>query len=153
MWRKNGMKLTGWYGIWRGREVELSWEGVHDGNFSLIHHGNVSPEPGWEKDDSYFSFGYPQSRYLLDVPENEVSDVQAIEVRGTVGRVRVRVVGENEKGELAIESDVHTPPNYRDDLAQKYGLEYYDDRRAFAFGWVPAEDVHDITTERREITP
>lgn len=57
------------------------------------------------------------------------------------------------EGRLAVEAGYDNPPNLRDVLADKYGFKYYDDRRSFAFGWVPAEDVRDITTACREITP
>lgn len=87
-------------------------------------------------------------RYFLDVPETEVSDIHGIYAYGFMDRVKVHIRSEDDRGRLSIESDVDAAPNFRDKLAKKYGLEYYEP--AFAYGWVPATDVHDIVHERRE---
>lgn len=152
MWNKEGKKLTGWYGTWSGREVEISAKGTSRGKLSLIHNGETSPGPEWEKVDHPYRFGYPPARYWLDVDEIEVSNIHSIEVCGVISGVKVWIIAEDDNGKLAIESDMSAAPNLRNDLAREYSLEYYDPR-SFVFGWVPAEEVRGITTERREIKP
>lgn len=152
MWRKDGTKLTGYYCTWNGREVELSGQGVDDGKLRLIQDGGDSPGPEWRKLVFPNRFARTPVHYSLKVPVLDVSNMHKVEVTGVMERVKVRIVAEDETGRLAIETDGHTHPSCRDDLAQKYDLEFYDDRRAWAFGWVPAEDVHDVTVERRDIT-
>ena len=153
MWRKNGSKLSGYYGVWRGNDVELSSSGTTDNRWILVQDGGDSPGPDWRRLVFPNRFARTPIRYSLKVPADEVSEVCEIEVTGVVGEVKVRIVAEDEAGRLAIETDSETHPYFRDSLARKYDLEYYDDRRSFAFGWIPAEDVLDITIERREIVP
>lgn len=148
MWSGNGSPLTGTYGVWRERKVELAWQRPIDGKVRLVQQGGESPgsewtcvaQPGW--------FARAPVRYFLDVPAAEVSDIHGIDAYGYIDHVKVHIRSEDHLGRLAIESDVEAAPNFRDELAQKYGLEYYE--LAFVYGWVPAADVHDIVHARRE---
>lgn len=153
MWRSNGMKLTGFYGNWHGEEFELSSPDSESGMLNLVQEGGMSPGSEWIEIHRPNLFAKPGIRFSRDVPAVEVSDISGVEVFGLIDGVKVCLLAEGEDGKLAIESDTNAPSYLRDQLARKYGLEYYDDRRSFAFGWVPAEDVQEITTERREIEP
>lgn len=152
MWRLDGTKLTGFYGTWNGREIELSSPMAELGKLRLVQEGGVSPGPEWKEIHRPNLFAKPDMRYSRYVDQLEVSHVHALEVYGSIDSVNIRLLAESEDGKLAVETDGRAPLHLQDTLARKYDLEYYDDRRTFAFGWVPAEDVHDITVERRDIT-
>jgi hypothetical protein len=148
VWRKNGSKLSGSYGIWRERVIELAWQRPIEGKVRLVQQGGESPGPEWTCVSQPGWFAKAPVRYFLDVPETEVSDIHGIDAYGFMDHVKVHIRSEDDRGRLAIESDVDAAPNFRGKLAQKYGLEYYE--VAFIYGWVPAVDVHDIVHERRE---
>jgi hypothetical protein len=78
MWRCDGRKLTGSYGTWRGREVELRLSVPEDGIFRVIQDGGERPSPEWKRLDLPNRFARGQVRFYLHVPASEVSDVHTI---------------------------------------------------------------------------
>lgn len=150
MWSRDGYAFTGTYGIWRGREVELAWQDPVDAKRRLVQEGGDPPGQDWTTEMQPGWFAKAPVRYFLDVPEADVYDVHGIDTYGFIDHVKVHIRSEDNQGRLAIESDVDAAPNFRDRLARKYALEYYE--LAFVYGWVPAGDVHGIVRERREFT-
>jgi hypothetical protein len=49
MWMSDGRKLTGDYGTWRGREVELGARTPCGGEHELIQDGGERPGPEWDE--------------------------------------------------------------------------------------------------------
>lgn len=80
MWRRNGTKLSGYYGTWNGCEIELSSSGVTDGKRKLVQDGGDKPGSEWKTRVTPNRFARTPVRHWLDVDESEVADVHMVEV-------------------------------------------------------------------------
>jgi hypothetical protein len=96
-------------------------------------------------------------RYHFRVPEVEVAGVHEILTKGYVPlhdetghdiQVRVRVIGQDDQGRLAVETEPQESRHHWDALIRDYGFEEYD--RSWVFGWVPQNALTDIKVERIE---
>jgi hypothetical protein len=148
MWRGDGTKLTGSYGTWKGREVELRVGVPEDGMFTVIQDGGERPSAEWERLDLPNRFARGPVRFYLHVPADEVSDVHRIRATATWDYEPLNVVAEDGNGNLAVETLGQWSRDRMGTLVRNYGFEWYDN--AFVFGWIPASDASDLTLERRD---
>ena len=152
MWKKDGTKLTGYYGTWRGQEVELwslrPYEGtltiVKDGEQSLIVEGGVEVvfNP---------SVGTPFA-YSLEVPADEVTNRHKVRVKGRLGPGRnLMIMAEDADGNLSVESIDHMAATYKRQLINNHGFEPFSKNEPLEHvsvaGWIPADRVSDISVE------
>jgi hypothetical protein len=150
-------KLTGYYGTWRNRELELRSPGSFEGEYTLIQDGGDQPGPEWKRDFFPNRFARTPVRYRFRVPEAEVSSVHEILTTGYVPlhdqtghdiQVCVRVIAQDDHGRVAVETEPREPRHHWDALIRDYGFEEYD--RTWVFGWVPQHALTDIRVERTE---
>ena len=147
MWLRDGRELTGAYGIWKGREIELMRHVPNkDKTLTIIQDGGERPSPEWERLDLPNRFARGPVRFFLRVPADEVSDVHRIHATAKWDNEPLNVVAEDENGNLAVETLGQWPHSMMGTLVHEYGFEWYDS--AFVFGWIPAADVSDLTIER-----
>jgi hypothetical protein len=157
MWMRDGTKLTGYYGTWRNRELELRSSVAFRGEYTLIQDGGGQPGPEWKRDTFPSRFARTPVRYRFRVPEVEVSGLHEILTTGYVplhdeiGRdiqACVRVIAQDDQGRLAVETEPQEPRHHWDALIRDYGFEEYD--RSWVFGWVPQHALTDIRVKRIE---
>jgi hypothetical protein len=157
MWMHDGTKLTGYYGTWRNREVELRSPGSFEGEYTLVQDGGDQPGSEWKRYTFPNRFARTPVRYFLDVREAEVADVHEIITRAYVPlhnstghdiQVCVRVIAQDDRGRFAVETEPREPRHHWDALIRDYGFEEYD--RTWVFGWVPQNALTDIKVERIE---
>lgn len=151
MWLRDGRKLTGYYGTWKGREVELRDSVPEDGIFRVIQDGGEQPSPEWKRLDLPNRFARGPVRFYLHVPADEVSDVHEIHATAKWDHQLLNVVAEDEHGNLAVETIYPAARETMGSLVHRYGFEWYEN--AFVFGWIPASDVSELTIERIERKP
>lgn len=147
MWLRDGRELTGAYGTWKGREIELMRHVPNkDRTLTIIQDGGEQPSPEWERLDLPNRFARGPVRFFLRVPADEVSDVHRTHATAKWDYEPLNVVAEDENGNWAVETLGQWPHNMMGTLVRQYGFEWYDN--AFVFGWIPAADVSDLTIER-----
>ena len=147
MWLADGRELTGTYGVWKGRAVELMRDVPNkDGTLTIIQDGGERPSPEWERLDLPNRFSRGPVRFFRRVPAGEVSDVHRINATAKWDYQPLNVVAEDGHGKLAVETIYPASRETMGCLVDKYGFEWYEN--AFVFGWIPAADVSDLTIER-----
>jgi hypothetical protein len=156
MWMSDGRKLTGDYGTWRGREVELGARTPCGGEHELIQDGGERPGPEWDEVVYPNRFARTPYHYYRRVPETEVSQTHGIVTTGELAftddrgydyTTQVRIIAQDEAGRLAVETAKPGPAVYWGPLRRVFGFEEYD--RSWMFGWVPGDRVTDLRIERR----
>ena len=146
MWKQDGIKLTGNYGTWRGREVELWSLKPYEGMLTIVDNGKESPGPEWTT-----NAGSPYA-HTLSVPADEVTNRHRVRVVGSLGPGRNLVVSaEDHDGNLAVESVDPMEPLYKRLLINNHGFEPFSKNEPLEHvsvaGWIPADRVRDITVE------
>ncbi|NMR32473.1 hypothetical protein [Crystallibacter degradans] len=158
MWMTDGRKLSGSYGTWRGREVELRERKPRDGKYCLVQEGGERPGPEWREMFFPASVGSTSYRYYHDVPETEVSDVHSIEATGyvmmtSIGgfdvQAPVQIVAQDESGRLFVEC-YWDNRDYWSDLKREFDFE--ENERAWVYGWIPGHRSTDIQISRNDHT-
>lgn len=152
MWKKDGTKLTGNYGTWRGQEIELWSLRPYEGMLTIVTNGGKSliDEDGNEilLDRSV---GTPFA-YTLEVPVNEVTNLLKVRVRGRLGPDRnLKIMAEDEDGNLAVESIDPMDSMYKRLLINNHGFTPFSENEPLEHvsvsGWLPAERIRDISIE------
>jgi len=152
MWKKDGTKLTGNYGTWRGQEIELWSLRPYEGMLTIVTNWRKSliDEDGNEilLDRSV---GTPFA-YTLEVPANEVTNLLKVRVRGRLGPDRsLKIMAEDEDGNLAVESIDPMDSMYKRLLINNHGFTPFSENEPLEHvsvsGWLPAERIRDISIE------
>ena len=151
MWMRDGTKLSGKYGTWRGREYELRSTSPIRGLIYLVQEGGETPGPEWTNHEQPNDFPRPSIAYTLGVPPDEVTNIHAVQAAGELGPGReVEIVGEDSDGNLAVVADRGFWAEEKWDLVEDQGFHTFHNEpveRSGVFGWLPAEAVNDIASE------
>ncbi|GAA1358414.1 hypothetical protein GCM10009636_31210 [Arthrobacter koreensis] len=152
MWRKDGTKLTGNYGTWKGREFELWSLKPYEGYLTLVQNGGDSPGPEWHTATFPNRFAKTPLTHSLDVPADEVTNRHSVEVTGNMGPGRNFVlIAEDDEGNLAVESIDPMAAQYKRQLINNHNFKPFSENEplehVFVGGWLPADRVRDIRVE------
>lgn len=142
MWMKNGSMLTGHYGKWKGKQVELRSCTPEDGFITMIHDGTQSPGDEWNRLSFPGRFARGPVRYYLEVPESEVKAKVIVDVVASMNRTKARVIAED-GSKLAVE--VRDAPAWMKELRDQHGLEMHSE--GYVYGWLPSLEVVSIVTQ------
>lgn len=152
MWRRDGTKLTGEYGIWKGEEYELWSVHPNGGTYVLVVDGGDSPGPEWHTQVLPNRFARTPFSHRRRVAAEEVTDVHSVRVLGELrpGRV-VEIIAEDDNGRLAVVADNGFSAEEKTDLVEERAFQPFLKTepvgRQGVFGWLPAEMVDNITSE------
>lgn len=152
MWTADGTKLSGDYGMWKGREYELRSTSPIRGLIYLVQEGGERPGPEWKTHEQPNEFPRPSIAYTLGVPPDEVTDVHAVRASGELrpGHV-VKVLAEDAHGNLAVVAGTGFSAEAKMDLLKEHGFHPFakDEPvvRQPVFGWLPADMVLNVRSE------
>lgn len=151
MWTCDGIKLSGDYGTWNGREYELRSSSPIRGLIYLVQEGGDSPGPEWTAHEQPNRFPRPAVAYTLGVPPDEVTNIHAIRATGEFkpGR-RVKILAEDAEGKVAVVAGDDFATEEKWDLIEDHGFHTFHNEpveRSGVFGWLPTAKVNNITSE------
>ena len=152
MWKQDGTKLTGNYGTWRGREVELWSLKPYEGMLTIVNDGekSLSLEGGAEILPDR-SAGTPFA-HTLEVPANEVTNRHSVRVMGSLGPGRnLMIMAEDVDGNLSVESIDPMETMYKRLLINNHSFEPFSKNEPLEHvsvsGWLPADRIRDINVK------
>lgn len=150
MWHTTGKKLTGYYGTWKSREIELNGPVAIDGMHQLIQDGGVQPGPGWITTTHPKRFARTPVRHHLDVDQSEVTNIHAIEAQTYIGTSAVKflIIAQDHAGYLAVESSPDAEPTFLDRIAEEFKLI---SDGPIVYGWIHPDDIPRIAIQRTNL--
>lgn len=150
MWKKDGTKLTGNYGTWRGQEVELWSLKPYEGMLTIVHKGEETPPgPAWHTN------AWSPSKHTLKVPPDEVTNGHRVRVTGSLGPGRnVIIDAEDNDGKLSVASIDPMDAMYKRMLINNHDFVPFSENEPLEHvsvaGWVQADRLRNINVK---ITP